>query len=159
MMSYLHTDPLQFGFKEKVGSVDAIFTLRSTIEYFVDRGSSVYIASLDIRKAFDRVNYYKLYKSLLDYGVPVIVVDILCNWYSKLKYYIKWNGKFSHQFAARSGVRQGGCLSPAVFNVFMNVFIKSLKCQRAGCCISSLFVGCILSVSYTHLTLPTIYSV
>ena len=82
MMSYLHTDPLQFGFKEKVGSVDAIFTLRSTIEYFVDRGSSVYIASLDIRKAFDRVNYYKLYKSLLDYGVPVIVVDILCNWYS-----------------------------------------------------------------------------
>jgi len=62
----LHTDSLQFGFKEKVGSVDAIFTLRSTIEYFINRGNSVSMASLDIRKAFDRVNHYKLYKSRLD---------------------------------------------------------------------------------------------
>jgi len=116
------------------GSVDAIFTLRST-----DRSSSVYIASLDIRKAFDRVNHYKLYKSLLHYGVPVIVVDILCNWYSKLKYCIKWNCEFSHQFEACSGVRQESCLLPAVFNVFMNVFITVLKCQRVGRCITSLY--------------------
>jgi len=130
--------------------------LRSTVEYFVDRVSSVYIASLDIRKAFDRVNHYKLYKSLLDYGVLVIVVDILCNWYSKLNYYIKWNGKYSHQFAACSGVRQGSCLSPAVFTVFMNVFIKALKCQRAGCCISSLFVGCILYADDVLLLSPSV---
>ena len=72
----LKTDSLQFGFKEKVGTVDAIFTLTSTIKHVTDRGSSVYLSSLDIRKAFDRVNHYKMYMSLLAVGVPVIIVDV-----------------------------------------------------------------------------------
>ena len=41
----LVTDFLQFNFKDKIGTVDAIFTLNSTIKHFVDRGSSVYISS------------------------------------------------------------------------------------------------------------------
>ena len=36
----LETDCLQLGFKEKIGTADAIFTLNSTVKYFVDRGSS-----------------------------------------------------------------------------------------------------------------------
>ena len=59
------TDPLQFGFKSNIGSADAIFTLKSTIKYFADRGSSVCIAFLDIRKAFDTVNHFKLYDSVI----------------------------------------------------------------------------------------------
>ena len=53
---------------------------------------------MDIRKAFDRVNHYKLYNSLLDVGIPVIIVDILCNWYNKLQYAVRWNGKLSARF-------------------------------------------------------------
>jgi len=45
----LETDFLQFGFKDKIGTADAIFTLNSTIEHFVD-----------ISKAFDRVSHYKM---------------------------------------------------------------------------------------------------
>jgi hypothetical protein len=101
----LETDSLQFGLKDSVGCADAIFTLKSTLEYFVDRGSSVYIASLDISKAFDRVNHYKLYKSLLTAGVPVIIVDVLCNWYSKSSFAVKWNSKLSAQFAVGSQCR------------------------------------------------------
>jgi len=37
----LETDSLQFGFKEKIGTADAIFTLKSTIKYFTDRGISM----------------------------------------------------------------------------------------------------------------------
>ena len=40
----LETDSLQFGFKDKIGTADAIFTMKSTIKHFIDRGSSVYIA-------------------------------------------------------------------------------------------------------------------
>jgi len=50
-----------------------------------------------------------------------MVVDVLCNWYSKLYYSVKWNSALSARFAACSGVRQGSCLSPATFNVFMKV--------------------------------------
>jgi len=104
----------------------------------------VYITSLDIHKAFDRVSHFKLYKSLQDARVPAIIVDVLCNWYSKLYYAVRWNSALSAQFAVFSSVRQGSCLSPAIFNVFMNVFIKQLKQLGVGCHISSLFVGCIL---------------
>jgi len=58
--------------------------MKSAINHFTDRGSSVYIASLDIRKAFDKVSHFKMYKSLLDAGVPIIIIDVLINWYNKL---------------------------------------------------------------------------
>jgi len=102
------------------------FLLKSVIHYFVDRGSSVFIASLDIKKAFDRVNHYKLFRSLLFAGVLLIVVDVLSNWYSKLFCVIKWKGSVSRQFTVGSGVRQGSCLYPTIFNVFMNAFIVNL---------------------------------
>jgi len=140
----LQTDALQFGFKDKIGTADAIFIMKLAINHFTDRGSSVYIALLDIRKAFDKVIHFKMYKYLLDAGVPIIIVDVLCNWYNKLHYAVRWNNALSAQFSVFSGVRQGSCLSPAIFNVFMNVFTKQLKQLGAGCYISSLFLGCIL---------------
>ena len=152
----LNTDSLQFGFKDSVGCADAIFTLKSTMEYFVDRGSSVYIASLDISKAFDRVNHYKLYQSLLSAGVPVIIVDILHNWYSKLFFAVRWNGELSAYFAVGSGVRQGSCLSPAIFNVFMNLFISQLKLQGMGCHVFTLFLGCLLYADDIILLSPSV---
>ena len=58
---FLSCDELQFGFKKGFGCSEAMFALRSTIDYFKDRGSSILVAALDISKAFDTVNHYKLY--------------------------------------------------------------------------------------------------
>ena len=55
---FLVCDELQFGFKKGVGCSEAIFTLRSTIDYFKDWGSSVFVAAIDISKAFDTVSHY-----------------------------------------------------------------------------------------------------
>jgi len=53
------TDELQFGFtcKSAVGCPEAVFTLRTAIEYFNSTGSrtAVYGVALDISKAFDTV--------------------------------------------------------------------------------------------------------
>ena len=57
----LLTDDLQLGFKKGLGCSVAIFTLSEAIEYFRDRGSTVYAAVLDTSKAFDCVNHYKFY--------------------------------------------------------------------------------------------------
>ena len=55
-----------------------------------------------------------------------------------------------------SGVRQGSCLSPAIFNVFMNAFIKQLKQLGVGCHIPSLFLGCILYADDLLLLSPSV---
>ena len=92
----------------------------------------------------------------IDAGVPIIIVDVLCNWYNKLHYAVGWNNALSAQFSLFIGVRQGSCLAPAIFNVFMNVFIKQLKQLGAGCYISSLFLGCILYLDDILLLSPSV---
>ena len=79
---HLRTDDLQFGFKKGIGCSNAIFALRQVIEYFNDRGSNIYIASLDASKAFDRVNHFKLFAILIKMGLPPNFVNIVVNWYS-----------------------------------------------------------------------------
>jgi len=62
---------VQFGFKKKISCSHAVFVLRQCIEYFVTRGSTVFMVALDAKKAFDRVNHVKLFTKLFDKGLPV----------------------------------------------------------------------------------------
>jgi len=97
-----------------------------------------------------------MYKSLLEAGVPVIIVDLLHNWYSKLSYAVRWNGCISAYCKIDSGVRQGSCISPAIFYVFVNLFITRLRYLGVGCCISSIFLGWILYADDILLLSPTV---
>ena len=43
----LGTDELQFGFKHKTSTNHALYTMKSTIDHFLEKGSDVYVAYLD----------------------------------------------------------------------------------------------------------------
>ena len=141
---FLQSDHLQFGFKKGFGCSNAIFLLHTVIDYFRERSSMVYASALDMSKAFDNVNHYKLYTSLLNAGFPGWVVRILVNWYGKLFVAVRWQASFSDPFIVQSGVRQGRSLSPAIFNIFINAFNVKLRETNSGCCINGDFVGCIM---------------
>jgi hypothetical protein len=137
----LEVDDLQFGFKRGHSCADAIFALKSTINYFTERGSCIYAAALDLSKAFDTVNHYKLFSTLLKAGIPRSVINIICDWYGKLFVCVRWNGSLSDIFQVCSGVRQGSTLSPALFNLFINIFIVNLKLGDIGCHIHDIYYG------------------
>ena len=52
------------------------------LDYFKDRSNSIFVAALDISKAFDTVNHYKLYASLINSGIPKWILNVIINLYS-----------------------------------------------------------------------------
>ena len=142
--NFFDTDNLQFGFKKDLGCSNAIFAMRQATEYFNERGSNVYIASLDASKAFDRVNFYKLFSCLIRSGLPLFIIDTLSNWYTKLYISVRWCGSLSDTLFVRSGVKQGSILSPVLFNIYVNPILVSLRKNDIGCHIYNCFIGCIM---------------
>ena len=140
----LETDSLQCGYKKRHSTSHAIYTLRSCIDYFTSRGSNVFAAFLDCSKGFDKVEHSGIYLKLIRRGVPICVIRILIYWYSNLSSVVKWNNALSSSFSVRSGVRQGGVLSPHLFSIYVDDLIVSLKNLRIGCHIGDLFIASIV---------------
>jgi len=90
---YRNSDDRQSGFKKRLGCGNAIFAVRSTLDYFNDRGSTVtvFTAALDVSKTYDCVQHYKPFSALLQAGLPKNMVCLLADWYSKLCVVVRWN--------------------------------------------------------------------
>ena len=137
----LKTSDLQFGFKEKSSTTMCTFMALESIEHYKSNGSNVHALLLDASKAFDRVNYIKLFDKLLDRGMCPITVRLLLNMYTKQKLQVKWNNCMSSKFDVTNGVRQGGILSPLLFTVYIDELLEKLKRNGIGCYLGHLFVG------------------
>jgi len=101
------------------------------------------MASLDASKAFDRVNHFKLYTSLMNGNVPTAFLNVVINWYSKMNV-VRWNNSLSAMLRVKSGVCQGGVLSPYLFNVYADVFIKNIVTKNVGCHIGHTCMACMM---------------
>ena len=53
---------------------------------------------------------------------------------------IKWN-MISEKYGIANDVKQGGVLSPILFGIYMDNFIKRLKDSNIGCKIGDNYVG------------------
>jgi hypothetical protein len=142
--NFLDTDKLQMGFKKDCGCKDAILSARSVINFYTSRNSTVTACILDISKAFDRVNFYGLFLKLMDRNLPRRFIAILVYWYSFNQAVVKWGSAISYVIRLRAGVRQGGVLSPMLFNIYIDTLISKLKRARYGLCFYGIYVGCIL---------------
>ena len=63
------TSDMQFGFKGHISTTKCTFALTETVNYFRKNKSNVYVMLLDATKAFDKVNYVKLFYQLIDRGL------------------------------------------------------------------------------------------
>ena len=62
---FLYSHDLRFGFKKTISCGHAVFVLHNVVDYFVSRSSTVNICSLDVQKAFDKVNHFVLFQKLM----------------------------------------------------------------------------------------------
>ena len=132
MSTFFWTTNNQFGYKAGHSTDLCVYALIEFIEYFKRRSTSVYVAFLDASKAFDKINHWILFKKLIARRVPIYLVKVLCFWYQNQSMYIKWGSTFSGKFHVTNGVRQGGVLSPLLFNVYVNELSDCLNKSGIG---------------------------
>ena len=75
----------------------------------------------------------KKYSKPLNRNVPAYIVRLLVFWYSHQQMFVKWGNVMSSVFTVSNGVRQGGVLSPYLFNVYMDGLSEMLNTCRTGC--------------------------
>lgn len=115
--------------------------MKQVTEYYSKNSSPVVISFLDASKAFDRLNHWSLFKKLVYRGVPLYVVRILVFWYSTQNVFVQWGKVMSSGFHVSNGVRQGGIMSPLLFNVYMDDLSRELQTLPVGCCMSNCLIN------------------
>ena len=132
-----------------------VFTLKQIIDYYLSRSSPLYICYLDASKAFDRINHRILFEKLLRRGMPKILVRILSVWYCNQQFYIRWGNTVSSAFNVSNGVRQGGILSPFLFNVYIDDLSTILNECNVGCVINGHNINHLIYADDTVIIAPS----
>ena len=71
---------------------------------------------------------------------------------------IKWCSAVSASFTVLNGVKQGGVLSPLLFNIYLDVLLTRLKVKGLGCHIGNVFMGSFAYADDVVLLSPTLWS-
>ena len=66
-------------------------------------------------------------------------------------------GVKSDTFSATNGVRQGGIISPLLFNIYLDVLLNILREKGTGCHIGSNFIGCLAYADDVVIMAPTLH--
>ena len=136
----------------------AASVVNETVDYYTKRGGTVYGLALDASKAFDRVEFTKLFECLIKRNVNPVVIRFLINMYLNQNVRVKFNQSCSEFFQVSNGVKQGGVLSPILFSVFIDVLLESLRNSGYGCKIGDQYVGCISYADDIIILTASLYS-
>lgn len=119
----------QAGFREQMGTMDNIFVLHGLINHLLNENKKVIVCFVDFTKAFDYVVRENVWLKLIKYGVRGKFLNVLRSMYSNVKSRIKTQNMLSESFICTLGVRQGDCLSPFLFSLYLNDLEETFMLQ------------------------------
>ena len=76
--------------------------------------------------------------------------------YINQKIQVKWNNVLSKQYSISNGVKQGGCLSPTLFSIYLNDLIDVLRSSNIGCRYGNHYMGVYCYADDIGLLSPTL---
>jgi hypothetical protein len=120
-------DDMQFGFSPGQGTTDAIFIVRQVQEKYLAAKSELWMAFVDLEKAFDRVPREVLWWALREVGVEEWTIAVIKSMYEGAYAAVRLSQGESPLFEVKVGVHQGSVLSPLLFIIVMEAI--SRKCR------------------------------
>lgn len=85
----------------------------------------VYMCFIDYSKAFDCVDYDRIWLTLRDMGIPEHLIVLLRNLYTNQEATVRTEHGVCKWFPIEKGVRQGCILSPYLFNLYAEQIIRN----------------------------------
>ena len=93
------------------------------------RNMCLFVAFIDMEKAYDRVDRRKLFEVMRGYGVQEILVDVTDRIYNGSVIRFEMESIMTGWCKSDSGVRQGCSLSP----LFFNIYVRELGMKISAC--------------------------
>ena len=113
--------PMQHRYKTQHSTVTALHTLNNTVakgfNLMAPPARTITVA-LNMSKAFDTINLHTLIRKLLQTNIPGTIIKFIANYIKGRKAYTKYRNQTSKQRQFKTGVPQGGILSPTLLNIY-----------------------------------------
>src|SRR6266568_4292473 len=113
----------QFGFRKGFGTRDAVGVMWTLCEKSLEHGNEVYICFVDFEKAFDRVDWVKMFNILKNLHIDWRDRRLLQDLYMRQQAVLRIADGESDPGTIDRGVRQGCPISPLLFSIYAEVMM------------------------------------
>ena len=111
---------------------------------------------LDASKAFDKIHFGKLFKTLISKKVPPLVIKLIFNSYIRQEAdRVSWGSQFSCYFYLRNG-EQGGVILAQLFTVYIDKLLLDLRHSGYSCHLGDTFTGVLSYADVITLICPSL---
>ena len=98
----LKLDNLQFAYQKGSGTMMSTWLATSVISHYNQRGQNVFGATMDMSKALDMIDWFKLYETLLKRKIKAVFLRVLMFIYEHQTCQVKWGGSKSRLFKVQT---------------------------------------------------------
>ena len=123
-------DEMQCGFMSGHGTTDAIFIVRQLQEKHLTANKPLYMAFVDLEKAFDRVQRDVIWWAMRKLGIDEWLVRLVQSMYKDVRSRVRVGNGYREEFGVAVGDHQGSVLSPLLFIIVLEALSREF---RTGC--------------------------